>query len=215
VGITILDLLFPKFCCGCSRIGTYLCNSCYNQLDFIPLPLQLRVSRSYLIQAQAAVRYEEPIKTLLHECKYQGVANLGKWCASLLYYTVVLPEIDLITSVPLHEHKLKHRGYNQAEIIAKQLAFLLGKPYQQCLIKNRNTSSQAATSSVAERFINLQQAFSVHPSLRGQPISIFSGKSILLIDDVITTGSTLNECALPLVENGAKQVFGLAVAHGF
>lgn len=213
----ILDCLFPKFCCGCSRIGTYVCDNCYENLEFYFKPLSLKLPNQHLSEVRASVRYEEPIKTLLHELKYQEVKNLAKWCGTFLYFTTYIPPADFITSVPIHPRKKRDRGYNQSEEIAVQLARHLQLPYQPLLIKSTFTSAQASTKSKTDRLSHVAGSFSLHPSVmrNSQLLTQYQGKSVLIIDDVITTGATVNTCAEVLLAYGFGKVSCLAVAHGF
>lgn len=213
----VLDCLFPKFCCGCSSIGTYLCANCYEKLEFFFRPLSLHISDRHLEEVRAAVRYEEPIKTLLHELKYQGVKNLAQWCGTFLYFTTYVPPTDFITSVPIHTRKKRDRGYNQSEEIAVQLAQHLQRPYLPLLYKSKFTSAQAATTSKTERLSHITGTVDLHPHVLSNPkvLAQIHGKTVLIIDDVITTGATVNTCAEVLLAHGVKTVSCLAVAHGF
>jgi competence protein ComFC len=208
LGSVVLDVLFPPFCAGCSRIGTYLCADCFEQIEFLPLPIPLDLDPNYLDGLTAATLFEEPVKSLLHEYKYQSVRGIGQWCGRMLYETTPFPLTDVSTSVPLHHKRQRLRGFNQAEEIAVELAKLTKTSYQPLLKRIKHTDFQASITDRSQRLTHLQNCFEfIKPD---QSI----GSTVLLIDDVTTTGTTLNECAKVLKANGFTQVFGLVVAHG-
>ena len=205
-------MLFPSFCCGCKTLGPYLCERCYEKLQFYPLPISidtLRLETVYLDQLIAAVEYEPTIGSLLHYLKYKHAREIGEYCGDLLYFSTFFPMTDFITATPLHPSRRSDRGYNQSEVIAQRLAKYTHVPYRIFLRRTKVTASQASLKEREKRLSNLANifAFSHNPEL-------IINKRILLIDDVCTTGTTLNECARILKKAGAKQVVGLVVAHG-
>jgi competence protein ComFC len=203
----LLDVFFPPFCCCCEKLGSYICHDCYQFVEFYSQPIQLKLDPLYLDQVIAATYYYPPIKQLIRFLKYQSVIGIGAYCGQLLYYTTNFPDADVITAVPLHPKRQDERGFNQAEEIAKELSKLTHIPYQQLLKRNHYTNAQAKVSHRSQRLKNLQNVFEVLPA---EPVPA----RVLLIDDVVTTGSTLNECTKVLKEHGAKQVFALTVSHG-
>lgn len=132
--------------------------------------------------------------------------RVGKLCAGVLgTYFDSIPEMYFLP-VPLHPIRQKERGYNQSKFISKGMVKILGGTIiENALTRDKNTVSQT-TLNREERQQNVHQAFQM-----GRPSAI-SGKTIILVDDLITTGATMNECARVLKENGAKQVIGVAVA---
>lgn len=113
---------------------------------------------------------------------------------------------DLITSVPLSRQRIRERGYNQAEMLAIPLALALNKPYYaKALARVRNTASQVGLTA-AERLVNVQGAFNAKSSL-------VEGKTILVVDDVTTTGATIQACTTALIDGGAAAVYGLTLAR--
>lgn len=206
----ILDIVFPPFCAGCEKFGWLLCPDCYKSIEYYTAPIKLNLGESYLDQVQAACIYSATIKKLIKAMKYQGVIEIGKICAELIYYSTWTPEsIDCLTAVPIHQKRRKERGFNQAEVIAQSLALLLHKPYRQLLIRIKNTPQLAKLKHKQDRKLQLINHFAPSALLQQtQP------NSVLLIDDVVTSGSTLNECAKLLKQNGTNRVYGLCVAHG-
>lgn len=210
----LLDFVFPPFCVNCQKIGSLLCDCCYEKIEFFCQPLNLKIPDCQLDTLIAACQYRGPIKALIKALKYQSVLEAGKIGGQLLYYCSWPPtDIDCLTAVPLHPQRQAQRGFNQAEIMAKTLAEKLDKPYLNLLTRKSNTPQQAKLKDKTARQTQLkdQIAFNHLASLKNQKLEV---DSVLLIDDVVTTGSTLNECAKVLKCNGVKKVYGLCLAHG-
>jgi competence protein ComFC len=202
-------LLWPEFCLCCDRYGTLLCNRCFTMLAFLPLPVKISLENAALDQLHSAVEYDENTKKIVHALKFQGIEAAGELCAELIFQTMFLPECDLIIPVPLHPKRQKTRGYNQAALIAEHLAKLYRKTYCLAISRQINTSAQARSKSREDRLANMSNAFAL-----AIPPSIIQGKICLVVDDVTTTGATLNECAKVLKAHGATQVIGITLAHG-
>lgn len=206
----VLDIIFPPFCVGCEKFGWLICPDCYKSIEYYTTPIKLDLRESFLDQVQAACIYSAVIKKLIKTMKYQGVMEIGKICAELIYYSTWMPKnIDCLTAVPIHQKRHKERGFNQAEVIAQSLALLLCKPYRHLLIRIKNTPQLAKLKHKQDRELQLINHFAPSALLQQTQPS-----SVLLIDDVVTSGSTLNECAKVLKQNGVSQVYGLCVAHG-
>jgi len=206
------EILFPSFCCSCKQLGPYLCTDCYEQLEFYVLPIpisSLKVSPLYLDRIISAVVYEPTIGSVLHFLKYKHAKEIGHFLGDFLYFTTSFPKTDLITGIPLHFLRQAERGYNQSDLIGQRISKHSKIEYKTLLQRNKLTSNQASLQFRAQRFTNLQNIF----IFIGDPKEI-ANKSILLIDDVCTTGTTLNECAKVLKEHGASSVVGLTIAHG-
>lgn len=189
------------------------------------MPLAINLEEKYLQNVYVTAHYQGVIKKLIQTYKYKSVKDIGKIIAELIWYSTALPKVDLITPIPLKRSKLQKRGFNQTEEICKQLAVLMGIPYLNCLIKVGNYKSQASMKNKEDRLANLKDTFLINPQfkkyieckqiLEKEKINnIKKIKSILIIDDVITTGTTLNEAARILKKLGIKNVYGFAVAHG-
>lgn len=237
----LLDLFFPKFCLGCRKEGTYLCDDCRALLD-IPefdyclcsqkpirvlsgskngLPGQGKCQRcknKELSGLYSALAYKEKALTrkLIYQFKYQPyLKDLAKTLASILIEHFVLSgkntddiwQNSVLMPIPLDKKKLKIRGYNQSEELAKELAKILDVPVaSNVLVKIKSTKPQMELSK-QERENNLRGAFAIK-----NPEKI-SGEKIFLVDDVYTTGSTMEECARVLRDAGAKSVWGIAIAR--
>ena len=207
--VFLLDLIFPRFCCSCGSVGNLLCKKCLANLDFFAQPVYLKIEPLYLDELWAATEYAPIISSVIRTMKYSSVIAVCEFCAQLIYRCVDIPKTDVISFVPIHPSRLKERGFNQSAQMAKALAALTKIPFAPLLQRTQNTPNQASISDRAVRLQNLQTSFALK---KHKPLSL--PKSVLLIDDVATTGTTLNECAKILKENGVLRVIGVVVAHG-
>ena len=145
----------------------------------------------------------------IYSLKYRNLRAIAPVLAGLLndYLSVNPVPGDVLVPVPLHKSRINERGYNQSELLARQLSRLTGLPVADgCLERNRATSPQARTASADERKSNVSDAFSCRDDG-------LSGRNVILIDDVSTSGATLDACAAVLKEAGAGSVWGLTVAR--
>ena len=214
----IFDLLFPKFCLSCQREGNYLCEDCQSTLGVLNTHQkhQTHSPAGGLKDLYFAIDYQQPlIKNLIKLFKYQPfVKELGKPLTSLIITHFQLIEKStadfvnfILVPVPLERKKLKWRGFNQAEEIGKELAKFFGiSLLNNVLAKIKETPAQVELSE-EERKENIRNAFSIKNG--GQIL----GKKILLVDDVYTTGATMEECARVLKKAGAKEVIGIVIAR--
>lgn len=215
----LLNLFFPSFCLGCQKEGTYLCEDCKATLDISEFNYHLCNKNSQnLAGLYFALPYKErPLtRKLIHQFKYQPyIKALAKPLALLLAEHFLLSgnnkeEVwrnSVLIPIPLDKNKLKSRGYNQSEELAKELSKIINVPaLVNNLIKIKSTKPQMELSKT-ERETNLQNAFLIK-----NPAEI-RGKKIFLVDDVYTTGSTMEECAKVLKNAGAESVWGIAIAR--
>jgi len=206
----ILDIIFPKYCVNCGRLNCFICEYCFEQIEFYIFPIKLKLENKYLDEAHALFKYQQPASKLITTLKYQSVKNLGFFLGKLIYECIDVPNADLITFVPIHKKRFSERGFNQTELIAQKLADSVKIPHCALLNKSQNSKHQASLKNKTERLKNLSNSFTINPKITK---NIYQNKTILIIDDVLTTGATLNECAKVLKENGIKKVIGLTVAH--
>jgi len=150
----------------------------------------------------------KPISTLIHSFKYKHAKFIGPLLARLMFYSGSFPQTEVVSFIPLHKKRQSERGYNQAQELATQLSVLGQLPCQSLLQRVKMTQTQASVKDRQTRLISLADCFKPLPNLSHLP------RSVLLIDDVVTTGSTLNACAKVLKEMGVQEVHALCVAHG-
>ena len=224
-GWKLLDVLFPPSCAGCGAWGNRYCPTCFEKTTLITTPI-CQICGDTLHQnedvvcarcknhpvAFAAVRswadFSEPLQSAIHKLKYRQDRGLAEVFARPLGNLLnrIQWQIELIVPVPLDSVRWSERGYNQAALLAKSLSWNSGIPYSgQSLFREKITRQQVGLN-VSERLENMAGAFTAD-SLE------ISGKKILVVDDVVTTGSTLNACAHALINARASEVFGLTLAR--
>jgi competence protein ComFC len=218
-----LDLLFPPVCGGCEKPGTRWCSDCQGRVGILNEPLcevcglpqkqagmcdVCRAERPLFRSLRSWSVFENPVRNALHRLKYRRDIGLGEALAMQLAEFVrgLNWPIDMIVPVPLGKQRLQERGYNQVGMIARPLALVLGIEYApRALYRQRETRSQVGLTK-AERHDNVQNAF--------QALGIVvDRKTVLVMDDVATTGSTLSSSAEALLSSGAKDVYALTVAR--
>ena len=229
-----LDLIFPPLCPVCQSLfdgqGTdrVICPACRKAIRFVQPPLCPRCGlpypggrahlcasclkeRRYFALHRTCALYEGALRETIHRFKYQGVFPLKQVLGDLL--EPVLKgmrrelRVDVLVPVPLHIRRLRERGFNQALLLVKELSRRTGIPYQErALAKIKETPVQISLKK-RERAKNLKGAFQVKDE------GAIKGKRVVLVDDVYTTGATVNECARALLKAGAKQVAVLTVAR--
>ena len=209
-----LNLIYPLHCLGCqspleAMDEFRLCGRCIASINHNAMPpFELDDCR---VNAYSACLYDDALKELVHRFKYKGKTILARIFSKLMIdYIKKNPEIadaDMITVVPLHKGRLREREFNQSLLIAGPIS----KEYFLALIntleKTRKTRYQNELMK-NERLKNLRGAFTVSPK------ADIKDKKILLIDDIMTTGSTLGECAKTLLNGGAKSVKCFTLARG-
>jgi len=197
----LLDAFFPPYCCGCAdEIGTLLCNSCFEQLDFIPIPLQPKTTTS-LNSLHVLTSYTNVSKQLLHQLKYKQALEVSDVIASLLFTAFHCPTVDCVTAIPSNPKNARKRGFEPAIEIASRYAKMMHLPFN-ILLEHGNSFEQKSLNR-ENRLKNSQHIF--HP-IRSPTLA---GKNILLIDDVYTTGATIESCAITLKNAGVVAVHGL------
>lgn len=156
-------------------------------------------------RTSARFRYDFPVDRIIHALKYGHQLAVADWLAGQMLETLATPNVDLIIPLPLHSERLRERGFNQSAEIAGRLGKRLKLPVDRStLLRTRATPPQAELP-LKERHKNVRGAF----ECRGD----FSGRRILLVDDVMTTGATLNECARVLKLHGASTVCVVVAAR--
>ena len=206
---TLINLFFPKICYACESIlsdnETEICVECRHELpltnyhfDRPETVKKIFYGRVELEAATALFYFHKSgrIQQLLHKLKYKGKERIGhvfgNWLGAELLESPYFESIDVVIPVPIHLKKLKQRGYNQVALFAQQIARVLNASYQDnVLLKSTNTKTQVFQSREA-RFQSVAHSFYV------QNMDAIEDKHILLVDDIITTGATIEACALVL-----------------
>lgn len=225
---TVKDMIFPVFCLGCTVEGVHVCNSCMSSIDtsgvylcpvcHVAEPFGMCCSdckeHSYLNSHIAAVPYTHgtlPAK-MVEVLKYQYVTDIVPQLTELLSDTIaeqneLFSYMDMIVPVPLHARRLAERGFNQSMYIADGISTLSSVPVQSALERTHYTTQQARLEK-DERITNMDGVFSLVADID------IVGADILLVDDVYTTGSTMQSAAKTLHECGASSVVGCSIARG-
>jgi ComF family protein len=229
-----LDLIFPPVCPVCQslfdsrRKDRVICSACRKAIRFVTPPLCPRCGlpypggrahlcaaclkeRRYFASHRTAALYDGALKEMIHRFKYQGVFPLTQVLGDLLEPVLKAirreHRVDVLIPVPLHIRRLRERGFNQALLLVKELSKRSGIPYQErVLAKIRETPEQISLKK-RERAKNVKGVFEVTDQ------GAIKGKRVVLVDDVYTTGATVNECSRALLQAGAKQVAVLTVAR--
>ena len=240
----LLDLLFPKKCVSCKAFGSFLCSNCFAKISFDVETICVECNRQAvdgithpgckkrysLNGVLSSVKYNGVMKKALYAYKYAPfVKQIEKALIELFYEGIIQKELfhtlsqknALLVPIPLHPEKLKSRGYNQAEILASGLAKKIrvedpslsaqddiSLRVANLLYRQRRTQSQFRLTR-EERQKNITDAFGIKTDVVLTP-----DMTILLVDDIVTTGSTLSEAAKILKKSGVKEVWGVTLAHG-
>ena len=226
VAHSALDFLLPMRCLGCRREGGLLCEPCIAALPRLLPPYcdrcadrgvvgecrqcreQARQQRRPLDGLRAPYLFQGAVRDAVHSFKYENARAAAPLLGRLLGEYLAANPLpgEVLAPVPLHPRKLRERGYNQAELLAREAGKIVGLPVDAKLIyRARNTPAQARTANRQQRLDNIADAFAV----RGDA----SGRSLILIDDVSTTGSTLTAAAAALKQAGAESVWALTLAR--
>ncbi len=213
-----LNLVFPIFCQGCGKnlpynSKVYLCQGCFRKLKLSFPPLHaLTDKNSFFKQVWHCCKYEGLVKELVHKFKYNRKLYLKNTLIGLLHIFAIdyiqYKEIDIVTGVPMHISDKRKRGFNQSDILAKGLSLQLNMKYtKKSILKLKHTKKQINLKKT-ERLKNIENAFAPGDT------APFKGKNVLLVDDVFTTGATVNECSRILTKYGAGSVYVLTLTKG-
>ena len=228
-----LSIIFPTKCPICSSIirsGSHLCFKCWGEVDFISDPACKKCSypfefdigvdslcgscienEHYFDSAMSVMRYGDSSKKIIHKLKYSDKAHLAKNIARLMHAKIQskIGDIDLIIPVPMHRRKIRKRLYNQSALIASHLSKISNiASMPNCLIKTRHHVPQTGLCSHLRKD-NVKNSFSVNKN----HFSEIHNKNILLVDDVYTTGSTVDECSKVLKQSYCNKVKVITLAR--
>jgi ComF family protein len=215
---SLLDLVFPLRCAGCSRGRWPFCDRCRERLGAITPPLCVRCGRPWhesvegcrdcpppeLAWSRAPFLYDGPVRSALYRLKFSGLRAVAEALGAAMA-AIHEHDVDVVTWVPLGRKRRATRGYDQARALARVVGRELGLPVTPLLRRVAETGPQARRSA-EERRRAMRGAFSVAANARPPP-------RVLLVDDVLTTGATAAECARPLLEAGVEIVALLTAAR--
>lgn len=228
--LKLIELLFPKTCMGCGKfikinaVNKWLCKDCEEDfeladskyykcekcgriIDYIGTCEFCSQNDVYYDQGYTIFEYEGKIRKSIINYKFNEMKCFSDYYSEIMadyFNNKCSNEYDYVTSVPLYRSKYWARGYNQSEVIAKKFSNKINVPYNRILKKIINTKQQS-TLSATNRHKNIKDAFMC--------IKDIQNKNILIIDDILTTGSTINECCKTLKAAGAKKVDFIVLAY--
>ena len=216
-------MLFPPVCGGCDKVGWRWCPDCQARVPRIhqpicekcgiPIPSSnlcencqsnppvYRMMRSWAV-------FDSPVQNGLHTMKYRRNLGLGESIAQQMrdYVASLQWPVTLLIPVPLGKKRLAERGYNQVGLVGRPLAYHMGWMYEPYALRKRRDSRSQVGLNLSQRRENVRGAYEAAPST-------VQGKSILLMDDVATTGATISACTETLLSAGAREVYVLTIAR--
>jgi len=231
---TLFQFFFPPQCYCCKTFlpegQRGLCSNCLSGIRWIKPPLCTKCGIPFLSQGEknhlcgscldqdrfftmsrALGYYEGPFREAIHRWKYEGKVYLsplfGEWMARDFFQYWTIDLFDLVIPVPLHPRRLRERGFNQALLLAKELSRRTGIPYRMQVLEKRKPTIPQVSLSGREREKGVKGAFHLMNERE------VKGKGVLVVDDVYTTGATVNECARVLLAGGAKRVDVFTLVH--
>ena len=216
----ILSFFYPPFCSMChsplNDPQQLVCMDCWSSMPFygefhLKFPMAKKSLQTVEVAILGADELLDPLSRIIHEFKYERRIAHSQGIASRMALVLMnypwLNQIDIIVPVPLHSSRLKSRGYNQSQLLADHLGNTFGLPVvSEVLVRIRPTPSQTSLNR-EQRLENVAGAF------QANHMDLLKDKHVLLVDDVITTGATLNECTKTLLKAGAKNVHAVAGIH--
>jgi len=207
-----LNLLYPPKCPFCMKLlrdkNDCICPKCKKDLPYTKNGGKL--NGNFFTVCISPLYYEGDVRESLLRYKFGRLTAYANPYGQLLAECIeeyLDAQVDMISWVPLSRKRLRDRGYDQARLLAEAVSFRLGIPCKPLLKKIRNTAPQSRTGSAEKRKANISEAYKVIDSEK------VSGKTILLIDDIVTTGTTLSECSRMLGMAGAERIYCAAVAR--
>lgn len=224
LGKAVLDFVLPQSCLCCGLSGEALCASCRERWPRVAPPycsvcglpqVDTRAcpdcaKQDFTLNSLRSVFiFDGQARACILQFKYHNLRTLARPLAEALsaYMSAHPLPVDILVPVPLHPRKIRQRGYNQSALLAAELSKMSGLPaVGDILHKHLNTPAQASLARAGERRQNVRDAFGVRGSLSAR-------SNVLLVDDIATTGATLNACARALKEAGAASVWGLTLAR--
>lgn len=221
-GRALLDLFYPPRCPGCGRVGALFCAACQARIEAPPQPACIRCGHpaaaeilcatcrsipSHLDRIASSAIFAHPLRDAIHDLKYNNNRSIARPLGGRMatYWQEQRLNADLIVPVPLHRGRLAERGYNQSALLARVLGREVGVRVAEDVLERQRATQQQVSLGAADRRQNVAGAFAGRGDV--------SGLNVALIDDVCTTGSTLEACAAALRANGAAGVWAFTLAR--
>ncbi|MDO5293288.1 MAG: ComF family protein [bacterium] len=231
----IIGLIYPQRCPICEKIvlpkGAFICSECYDKLQWVNAPYCMKCGKpiasnykEYCYDCEnknfhyeygyGMWIYDENLRRSIVGFKYKNRREYADFYIQqlVLHYREKINrmQVDVIAPVPVHKKRYRQRGYNQAAILAEGLGRELGYPVEDELLVRCKYTAPQKTLNDKERFLNLEKAFKVNR----KKISEYVGKKVLLVDDIYTTGSTIEACTNVLLQAGAAKVYYISLCIG-
>jgi len=222
----LLDLVYPPFCLSCGKLGAdYLCPECVDKIDLIKPPCCLKCGIPYpsaycpdcrlrefsFRSARAAGVYEGVLRDAIHSLKYHCHLVVADVLAAIMVGSFsqsgFAGQVDVVVPVPIHRSRLVERGFNQSAELARRLCKRLNLSLERDVLWKEKKTRHQVDLPEEQRTTNVRGAFAV------RNVESIWQKRVLLVDDVLTTGSTASECARILVEAGAARVYVYTLAR--
>jgi ComF family protein len=229
----LLDLVYPPRCAGCGTRGAWLCDACLERIQPLSVQRCARCRRPLAEAVGGAVtgrcadcasmlgdglagvlivaRYEDPLRSAIHALKYRGQRGLAQPLGGVLAKRAeaLASHVDVVVPVPLHPSRERQRRYNQAALLAATCATRIGLPIERRWLRRRRATRPQVGLHAAARHENVADAFAATP----HGTHALAGRRVLLVDDVTTSGATLEAAAGAMRRAGAASVWGLALAQ--
>lgn len=227
----LIELLYPKHtkCSVCGREASEaVCGACLTHLEYIEGRVCLKCGKGiddeynnnicpdchgldkYFNMAFSCFQYKDMGKTIIHMLKYEGCKEISYVLARLMHQKIKDEAIrfDAVVPIPIHKAKEEKRGFNQAKLIAEEIAAAIDIPLWDCIIRTKETAEQFKLDKI-HRNLNVHNAFCINLLYNSVKY-----KNVLLVDDIYTTGSTVNECSRILKQYGVQNVYVITAATG-
>ena len=220
----IIDFFFPRRCVGCGKLGNLLCPDCCRKLPRLLPPFCQKCGKhepsgvlcstcwgrhTEIDGIRSVFRFDGTVRLAIHELKYRSIKAMAVCLATLMADYMRENQVpgETLIPVPLHPKRLRERGYNQSVLLARKLGELISMPVLEGSLRRvKDSLPQARTTTVEERRKNVENAFACGPA-------DLKRRSFILIDDVCTSGATLECCAAALKAAGAVSVWGFTTAR--
>jgi ComF family protein len=208
----LLDIFFPSFCSGCKKEGSFLCKDCKYKIEILKTP-SCFPEKAIIKKFYCATEYRNrTLKNLMHNFKYKYIKEINNELSEIMIKHLKLTNFEpsenqILVPVPLHKKRLQKRGFNQSELLAEKIGKYFNIQVDTKLIKRKKeTKHQTLQEKRKERKENLKNAFSFISK------KDITKKEIILVDDIITTGTTLKECAKTLAKKKVKNITAIVIA---